>query len=61
METPSMTVILDRAPVMADPGQMSDDGPRRPDPEVPGRARRRTFTARYDAGIPGRLRCRGRG
>lgn len=51
MEIPSMTVILDRAPVMADPGQVSDAERPRPDPEVPERARRRTFTAKYKAEI----------
>ncbi len=51
MEIPSMTVILDRVPVMADPGQVSDAERPRPDPEVPERARRRTFTAKYKAEI----------
>src|SRR5215467_9787913 len=37
-----MTVMLDRATAIADAGQMAD-----PDPEVPARARRRTFTAKY--------------
>jgi transposase-like protein len=31
----------------ADAGLVADDGGRRPDPEVPERARRRTFTAAY--------------
>jgi transposase len=35
---------LDRALVTGDAGQMADN---RPDPEVPERARRRTFTAQY--------------
>jgi transposase len=40
-----MTVTaLDRALVTGDAGQMADD---RPDPEVPEKARRRTFTAQY--------------
>jgi transposase len=30
-----------------DPGRVSGAGTRRPDPEVPERARRRTFTAKY--------------
>jgi hypothetical protein len=30
-----------------DPGRVSDAARRRPDPEVPERARRRTFTAKY--------------
>src|SRR5215467_2261555 len=37
-----MTVTLDRATAIADAGQMAD-----PDPEVPERARRRSFTAAY--------------
>jgi transposase len=32
---------------MEDPGRVADDATQRPDPEVPERARRRTFTARY--------------
>ena len=46
-----MTAILDRRPVIADPGQVTEAEPPRPDPEVPARARRRTFTARYKAEI----------
>jgi transposase len=46
-----MTAILDRPPVMADPGLMAETEPRRPDPEVPERARRRAFTAQYKAEI----------
>jgi transposase len=43
-----MTVTaLDRALVNGDAGQVSHREPRRPDPEVPERARRRTFTAQY--------------
>ena len=43
-----MTVTaLDRAMVTGDAGQVTDREPGRPDPEVPGRARRRTFTAQY--------------
>ena len=38
---------LDRAMVTGDAGQVTDREPGRPDPEVPGRARRRTFTAQY--------------
>ncbi len=41
--------MLDRAAVPADPGQVDED--RRPDPEVPERARRRTFTAACKARI----------
>lgn len=32
---------------MEDPGRVADDATQRPDPEVPERARRRTFTAKY--------------
>jgi transposase len=32
---------------MQDPGWVAGDGTQRPDPEVPERARRRTFTAKY--------------
>jgi transposase len=32
---------------MEDPGRVVDDAVRHPDPEVGGRARRRTFTAKY--------------
>jgi transposase len=38
---------LDRAPGIEDPGRVSGAGTQRPDPEVPARARRRTFTAQY--------------
>jgi transposase-like protein len=37
--------VLDRMPATGDPGVMADE--RRPDPEVPERARRRRFTAQY--------------
>src|SRR5215210_4453607 len=39
--------MLDRAAGMADSGQVSGAGSQRPNPEVPERARRRTFTATY--------------
>ena len=43
-----MTVTaLDRSAGITDPGQVAGDDGRRPDPEVPARARRRTFTAQY--------------
>ena len=42
-----MTVALDRALVAADAGQVADGEPGRADPEVPERARRRSFTAKY--------------
>ncbi|MCV7029289.1 transposase [Mycobacterium sherrisii] len=32
---------------MEDPGRVADDATQRPDPEVPERARRRTFTVKY--------------
>jgi transposase-like protein len=44
----SMT-MLDRVAVTADPGRVEEE--RRPDPEVPEKARRRTFTAAYKARI----------
>jgi transposase-like protein len=43
-----MTVtVLDRAPVTSDPERVAGERRERLDPEVPGRARRRTFTAQY--------------
>ena len=42
-----MTAMLDHALVGADAGRVTDGKPADPDPEVPERARRRTFTARY--------------
>ena len=39
--------VLDRALVTGDPGRVADARQDRPDPEVPERARRRTFTAQY--------------
>ena len=42
-----MVTRLDRAPGIEDPGRVSGAGRQRPDPEVPARARRRTFTAQY--------------
>src|SRR6202167_1935612 len=49
METISeMTVtVLDRALVAGDAGRVTGERQERPDPEVPERARRRTFTAQY--------------
>ena len=35
------------APGVVDPGRVDDAGTERPDPEVPERAKRRTFTAKY--------------
>jgi transposase len=42
-----MVTWFDRAPAIEDPGRVSGAGGQRPDPEVPARARRRTFTAQY--------------
>jgi transposase-like protein len=42
-----MTATLDRVLPAADAGVMADGRPADPDPEVPERARRRTFTAKY--------------
>ena len=39
--------VLDRAPVTGDAGRVAGERQERPDPEVPERARRRTFTAQY--------------
>ena len=48
METLGMTaVFLLDEPVEVHPGPMTDRPQRRPDPQVPERARRRTFTAKY--------------
>ncbi len=38
--------VLDRAPATGDAGRVTGEQ-ERPDPEVPERARRRTFTAQY--------------
>ena len=42
-----MSMSLDHRLVAADAGQVADAGPGHPDPEVPERARRRSFTVRY--------------
>jgi transposase len=43
-----MTVtVLDRAVVAGDAGRVTGERQERPDPEVPEKARRRTFTAQY--------------
>jgi hypothetical protein len=49
METLSQMTMteLDRRPVAGDAGRVTGKRPERPDPEVPERARRRTFTAQY--------------
>lgn len=41
------TTELDRSAGITDPCLVVDDNDARPDPEVPERARRRTFTAKY--------------
>ena len=46
-EMTSKVTRLARAAGMEDPGRVADDALQRPDPEVPERARRRTFTATY--------------
>jgi transposase len=42
---------LDPAARIADPGRVDDAHTERPDPEVPERARRRTFTAQYKLAV----------
>ena len=44
--TSKVSALL-RAPGVVDPGRVDDAGTERPDPEVPERAKRRTFTAKY--------------
>lgn len=46
-EMTSKVTTLARAAGMEDPGSVADDATQRPDPEVPERARRRAFTAKY--------------
>lgn len=46
-EMASKVTTLVCAAGMEDPGRVADDATQRPDPEVPERARRRTFTAKY--------------
>ncbi len=43
----SKVTSVDRTAGIEDLGRVSDAGRQRPDPEVPERARRRTFTAKY--------------
>ena len=50
-EMTSKVTTLARVAGMEDPGRVADDVTRRPDPEVPERARRRTFTAKYKLGV----------
>jgi transposase-like protein len=50
MEIPEMTMtlgVLDHGVGIADPDRVDDDETTRPDPQVPERAKRRTFTAKY--------------
>jgi transposase len=44
--TSKVTTLL-RAPGVVDPGRVDDAGTERRDPEVPEKAKRRTFTAKY--------------
>ena len=44
--TSKVSTLL-RAPGVEDPGRVDGAGVERPDPEVPERAKRRTFTAKY--------------
>src|SRR6476660_2075677 len=46
-EMANKVTALVRATGIEDPGRMNDAGTERPDPEVPERVRRRTFTAKY--------------
>ena len=46
-EMASKVTTLVCAAGMEDPGRVADDATQRPEPEVPERARRRTFTAKY--------------
>ena len=46
-EMANKVTTLVRATGIEDPGRMSGAGTQRPDPEVPERARRRRFTAKY--------------
>jgi len=46
-EMANKVTTLVRATGIEDPGRMNGAGSQRPDPEVPERARRRTFTAKY--------------
>ena len=47
----SKVSVLVRATGIEDPGRVSDAGRQRPNPEVPERARRRRFTAKYKLAI----------
>ena len=44
--TNEVAVVASAAGII-DPGRVDDDDAQRPDPEVPERARRRSFTAKY--------------
>jgi transposase len=47
----SKVSVLPQAPGVVDPGRVDEAGTKRPDPEVPERAKRRTFTAKYKSEI----------
>ena len=47
----SKVSMLLRAPGVEDPGRVDGAGTERPDPQVPERAKRRTFTAKYKAEV----------
>ena len=46
-EMTSKVTTLARTAGREDPGRVADDATQRPNPEVPERSRRRTFTAKY--------------
>jgi transposase-like protein len=48
--TSKVSTLL-RAPGVEDPGRVDGAGTGRPDPQVPERAKRRTFTAKYKAEV----------
>lgn len=50
-EMRTLVSTLPRASGVADPGRVKDAGTGRPDPEVPERVKRRTFTAQYKLAI----------
>jgi transposase len=56
-----MTMTLDRAAVRADAGQVAGSERAHPDPQVPERARRRRFTARYKAEVLAAYEAAGQG
>jgi hypothetical protein len=52
---------LDRTPLAGDAGRVTGERQERPDPEVPEKARRRTFTAQYNQELLAAGRREGRG